>query len=157
MWDEILKAATLVYFPTMLKFILGPIAGYYAKLNIATTIIASVAGMMTVVIVVTYSGDWFKKHILDRLVKKRDPARQATRIQVLWRKILMKYGLSGVAFFTPLFLTPIGGSILALSLNKPKEKIIFVMFISAASWGIAFTLGIYFFLDQIKDWLDYVR
>ena len=58
MWDEILKALTLVFFPAMLKFILGPLGGYVGKLNIATTIIASVAGMMTAVAIITYSGDW---------------------------------------------------------------------------------------------------
>jgi hypothetical protein len=153
MWDEILKAITLVFFPAMLKFILGPLGGYFGKLNIATTIISSVAGMMTAVTVITYSGDWVKKHLLHRVAKPKDPNKPPG----FFARLLTRYGLSGIAFFSPLFLTPIGGAILALSLNKPKGKILFAMFISAAAWAIIFTLGIYFFLDEIKDWLEYVK
>jgi membrane protein DedA with SNARE-associated domain len=153
MWEEILKAITLVFFPAMLKFILGPLGGYFGKLNIATTIISSVAGMMTAVAVITYSGDWVKKHLLHRFARPKDPNKPPT----FFSRVLAKYGLAGIAFFSPLFLTPIGGAILALSLNKPKEKIMFFMFISASAWAIVFTLGIYFFLDQIRDWIEYVR
>lgn len=153
MWDEILKAFTLVFLPSMLKVILGPLGGYVAGLNIATTIIATVAGMMTTVVLVTYSGEWLKKHVIARFIKKKDP----TKPLGWFARLLAKYGLGGIAFFSPLFLTPIAGSILAVGLGKPREKILFAMFISASGWAIAFTLGIYFFIDQIKDWLDYVR
>jgi membrane protein DedA with SNARE-associated domain len=153
MWDEILKAIFAVFLPAMLKFILGPFGGYAAKLNIATTIIASVAGMMTAVAIITYSGDWVKKHLLHRFVKPKDPNKPPG----FFSRILARYGLSGIAFFSPLFLTPIGGALLALSLNKPKDKVMFAMFISASAWAIIFTLGIYFFLDQIREWLDYIK
>ena len=129
-----------------------------AGLNIATTIIASVAGMMTSVALVTYAGDWFKKHVIDRFRKKRDPAViDPPKKSTYFSRLLSRYGLGGVAFFMPLFLTPIAGSIIAVGLGKSKEKILFYMFVSAAGWAIVFTLGIYFFLDQIKDWLEYVR
>jgi membrane protein DedA with SNARE-associated domain len=153
MWDEILKAITLVFFPSMLKFILGPLGGYLGKLNIATTIISSVAGMMTAVTIVTYSGDWVKKHLLPRFSRPKDINKPPS----FFARLLTRYGLSGIAFFSPLFLTPIGGAILALSLNKPKGQILFAMFISASAWAIIFTLGIYFFLDEIKDWIEYVK
>jgi hypothetical protein len=153
MWDEILKAASLVFFPAMLKFILGPLGGYFAKLNIATTIISSVAGMMTAVTVIIYSGDWVKKHLLHRFVRPKDPNKPPG----FFARLLIRYGLSGIAFFSPLFLTPIGGALLALSLNKPKGQILFAMFVSASAWAIIFTLGIYFFFDQIKGWIDYMR
>lgn len=154
MWEEILKAFSLVFLPSMLKGILGPLGGYVAGLNIATTIIASVAGMMTSVALITYSGDWLKKHVIDRFLRKKEhPDKKST----WFGRLLAKYGLTGVAFFSPLFLTPIAGSIIAIGLGKPKEKILFAMFVSASAWAIIFTLGIYFFLDQIKDWLEYVR
>src|SRR5262245_38813234 len=132
MWDEILKAFTLVFVPSMLKTILGPLGGYVAGLNIATTIIATVAGMMTTVSIITYSGDWLNKHLIDRFIKKHDP----TKPPGFFRRMLTKYGLGGIAFFSPLFLTPIGGAILAVSLGKPKEKVLFFMFISASAWAI---------------------
>ena len=57
MWEEILKAIP-VYFSSMLKFILGPIGGFAAGLNLVTTILTTVFGMMTVVFLFTYFGDW---------------------------------------------------------------------------------------------------
>lgn len=153
MWEEILKALTLVFLPSMLKGILGPLGGYVAGLNIGTTIIASVAGMMTTVALITYSGDWLRKHVIDRFLRKKDPNKHPT----WFGNLMARYGLAGVAFFSPLFLTPIAGSIIAVGLGKPKEKILFAMFVSASAWAIIFTLGIYFFLDHIKGWLEYVR
>jgi membrane protein DedA with SNARE-associated domain len=153
MWDEILKAFSLVFLPSMLKGILGPLGGYVAGLNIATTIIGSVAGMMTTVSLITYSGEWLRKHVIDRFVKKKDPKKEPG----FFARLFTRYGLAGVAFFSPLFLTPIAGSIIAVGLSKSKEKILFAMFVSSSAWAIVFTLGIYFFLDQVKGWLDYFR
>src|SRR5690349_3087748 len=106
MWDEILKAIPGVYLPSMLKLILGPLAGYGLGLNIGITMVATVAGMMTVVMVITYSGQMFRARI-ERFFEKRLKEGKVARF-------IMKYGLFGVAFFTPLFLMPIPGALLAL-------------------------------------------
>lgn len=57
--------------------------------------------------------------------------------------LIRKYGLGGVAFLTPLFLTPIGGTIIAVGMGKPKNKIIVFMLISAIGWALVFTALIY--------------
>jgi membrane protein DedA with SNARE-associated domain len=139
MWEEILKAVTAVLLPSMLKFILGPLAGFALGLNIITTIVATVAGMMVTVIIVIYSGQLFRARIERFFAKRRGEGRISRLIQ--------KYGMAGVAFFTPLFLTPIGGSLLALGFlaTHSRRKILLYMLISGLSWGTIFTGAIYFF------------
>jgi membrane protein DedA with SNARE-associated domain len=145
MWEEILKAIP-VYFSCMLKFILGPIGGYASGLNLVTTILTTVFGMMTIVFLFTYFGDWLREKVLPRFFKNRKKFSPGNRrFANIWRK----YGLPGVALLTPLVLTPIGGTLLAVSSGSPKEKIIFYMFISAAVWSVVFSMTIYFFGNEI--------
>jgi hypothetical protein len=139
MWEDILKAIPAVYLPAMLKLILGPLAGYGLGLNMFITMIATVAGTMTVVTVVTNSGQMFRDRI-ERLFSKRPKEGKLARF-------MSKYGLFGVAFFTPLFLMPIPGALLALGLQgkHSKEEILLYMGISASAWSAIFTTVIYFF------------
>lgn len=151
MWEEILKAIP-VYFSSMLKFIFGPLGGYAAGLNMVTTILSTVFGMMTVVFIFTYSGNWLKTKVLSKLTRKKTQfSHTHGRFASLWKK----YGLPGVALLTPIILTPIGGTLIAVSSGSPKEKIIFYMFISASVWAVVFSFSIYFFGDKILP--DFVR
>jgi len=153
MWDEILKAIP-VYFASMLKFILGPIGGYAAKLNVVTTILSTVAGMMTIVVMFTYFGNWLREKVFKKFFAKRKKFSSNNRkFAGIWKK----YGLFGVAALTPLILTPIGGTLIAVSSGSPREKIIVYMFVSAALWGVIFSIAIYFFGDKAKDLIQYVR
>jgi hypothetical protein len=146
MWEEILKAFSGVYLPSMLKFILGPLTGYALQLNLATTILSTVAGMMTVVFGFTFFGNWLRIHVTNRLFPNRKPFSERNRKFVaLWKK----YGIAGVAFLTPLLLTPIGGTLLAISFGTPKDKLIFYMFISASVWASVFSMGIYLFGNSV--------
>lgn len=151
MWEEILKAIP-IYFFCMLKFILGPTGGYAAGLNLVTTILTTVFGMMTVVFLFTYSGNWLREKVLNRFIKKKKHSAAGNqRFANIWKK----YGLPGVAFLTPLILTPIGGTLLAVSSGSPKEKIIFYMFISAAVWSVVFSVAIYFFGNEVLP--DFIK
>lgn len=139
MWEDILKAIPAVYLPAMLKLILGPLAGYGLGLNMFITMIATLAGMMTVVTIITYSGQVFRARI-ERFFEKTLRGGKVTRF-------IAKYGLFGVAFFTPLFLMPIPGALLALGFQgkHSKEEILLYMGISSAAWSAIFTMAIYFF------------
>jgi membrane protein DedA with SNARE-associated domain len=152
MWQEILKSIP-VFLSAMLKFILGPIGGYAARLHIVTTILVTVAGMMTSVIAFTYFGEWIRTRIIDRLFRKRKKKTSVPnpKLVAIWKK----FGLLGIAVLTPVILTPIGGTILALSSGSPKEKIILYMLISAVSWAIIFTVTIYFIGHQaLPAWVQ---
>jgi hypothetical protein len=150
MGEELLKAIP-VYFLSMLKFILGPSSGFVAKLHFLTTLAVTVGGMMTIVFAITYFGQWIKTRILDRFLKGKKFTPNNRRFATIWKK----YGLSGIAFLTPLILTPIGGTLLAVSSGSPREKIILYMFISGLFWGLCFT-GIIYFVGE-KALPDFVR
>jgi membrane protein DedA with SNARE-associated domain len=140
MWEEILKAFSMVYLPSMLKFIFGPLGGYAGKLNMVTTIIATVAGTMTIVLLFSFAGDWIREKVINRFFPKRKRFSERNRKFVtIWKK----YGVAGVAFLTPLILTPIGGTLVAISFGSPRDKLILYMFISASGWATIFSLAIY--------------
>ena len=151
MWEEIIRAIP-VYFSSMFKFIFGPIGGYASGLKLLTTILVTVAGMMTVVLVFTYAGDWVRRRIIERFFGKSDRFTASNKRYVgIWKK----YGLVGVAALTPLLLTPIGGTILAVSSGSAKERIIFMMFVSSAVWSVVLSVVVYFFGNEILP--DYIK
>jgi len=151
MWEEILKAIP-VYFSSMIKFIFGPIGGYAAGLELITTILVTVGGMMTVVLSFAYAGNWIREKVIRRFF---GPRKKFTNSNRRFVRIWKKYGLVGVAALTPILLTPIGGSILAVSSGSPKEKIILFMFVSASVWSVIFSAAIYFFGNEVLP--DFVK
>jgi hypothetical protein len=150
MLEELAKAIP-VYFSSMLKFIFGPLGGYVAGLNIVTTILTTVAGMMTVVLGFTFFGDFLRDKVFKSFFQNRRKFSDRNRKFVrLWRK----YGLVGVAALTPVLLTPIGGTLLAVSFGTPRNRLIFAMFVSASVWSVFLTGVIYFFGNILPDFMQ---
>lgn len=146
MWEEIIKTITLVYLPSMLKFVFGPIAGYTAGLKLLSTILGTVAGTMTVVFLFSYFGDFMQRRVLNTFFRNRKRFSERNRKFVtIWRK----YGITGVAVLTPVLLTPIGGTLLAISFGTPRNKLILYMLISASIWACLFSGAIYFFGNEV--------
>lgn len=144
MLQEILKALP-VYFSCMLKFIFGPAGGYAVGLHPITTILTTVAGMMTVVFLFTFFGEWIRAKIFARFKTGKVDLKRAERFDKIWKR----YGLVGVALLTPVILTPIGGTLLAVGSGSPKEKIIFYMFVSASFWSVVISMAIYIFGNEV--------
>jgi membrane protein DedA with SNARE-associated domain len=148
MWQMILKVAT-VYLSSMLKFVFGPLGGYAAGFSLFVTIIITIAGMMTVVFVFTFFGNWIRENIILRFFKKKKRFSPNNRKFVtIWKR----YGLIGVAALTPVLLTPIGGSLLAVSSGSPREKILLYMLISASVWSVIFSSALYFFGNEVAKY-----
>ncbi len=148
MWDEILKAGT-VYLWSMVKFFFGPIGGKAAGLHIITSMIVTVAGMMTMVVAFTYFGEFIRKRIWERFFKPKadKPPKEKSNF-------LKKYGLAGVAALTPILLSPIGGTLIAVSVSPNREKIILYMFISACIWSVILTCAVYFGYDAVMNLIN---
>ena len=144
MWQEILKAIP-VYFSSMLKFIFGPLGGYGVGLHPITTILTTVSGMMTVVFMFTFFGNWIRKRFFGKFGKRKINLKRAERLEKIWKR----YGLAGVALLTPIILTPIGGTLLAVSSGSPRDKIIYYMFVSASFWSVVISMAIYFFGNEV--------
>jgi len=137
-----------VFLSSALKFILGPLEGYGLKLHFLTTVIATIGGMMVSVVAFTFFGEWLRHVLLKRFFQKKDADQNSEKKKSRFSGFITKYGLGGVAFLTPVFLTPIGGTILAVSLSKSKKKILLFMLISAVFWAFVFT-GIVYLLGRV--------
>jgi membrane protein YqaA with SNARE-associated domain len=140
MWEEILKAFP-IYLLTMLKVVFGPTMGYAAGLHIVTSMLVTFLGMMTSVVLVTFFGKLLHKGVLKKWFEKQEQSAATSK----WKK----YGLTGLAILTPLLLTPIGGSILAVAGGYSRPKIIVYMLISASLFAVIATGIIYYFGPQI--------
>ncbi len=130
----------------MFKFIAGPLGGYLAGFDYVGTVALTVAGMMSSVFVFTFLGKALKQHVLTRLFRNRRKFSTRNRRFVrIWRK----YGTNGVAFLTPVILTPIGGTLLMTSMGTPRSKIMMTMLLSAVFWSMIITAVIYFFGQEV--------
>lgn len=150
MIEEILKAVP-IYISCLFKFIFGPLGGYGVGLHLITTIVVTVGGMMTSVIAFTYFGNWLRTKVLARWMRNRKKFSAGNRRAVRIRTTL---GLAGIALLTPLLLTPIGGTLLAVSIGAPKRRILLYMFVSALFFGVLLSLAVYSFgKSVVPQWI----
>lgn len=125
---------------TALKFFNGPIAGIVMDLTWYETAICSIIGMMLMVTLMSFLGKQAQIWISNYRKTKPKLFSKRSRFAV---KIWLKLGIWGIACFTPLFFTPIGGTLLALSFKVPIPKILFAMLVFAVFWGVLLTFAIF--------------
>jgi len=133
-----------IYFLSLFKFIAGPVLGYAAGYGVLESILVTVAGMMTSVLLFTLIGSKFKNYLKLRFNKKKPIFSKKNRSLV---KIWKKYGEVGIAVITPLILTPIGGTLIMVSFGAKKRHIYINMLLSGIFWATLFCLTI----DQILN------
>ncbi|AKP50432.1 hypothetical protein [Cyclobacterium amurskyense] len=137
--NEYLITFAGIYFLCLFKFIAGPLLGAAAGYGLLEIVIVTVSGMMTSVILFTFLGEWFKTNWTIIIKKKQKRFSKRTRNII---KIWKKFGIWGIAFLTPLILTPIGGTVVLTSFGIAKRKILFTMLVSAFFWAFVFGLSI---------------
>ncbi len=123
-----------------LKFVGGPLMGVALGLSWVETAACTVFGMMFSVTIAMSAGEAMMR--LKRRFLKKPPRcfSRRTRLAVrVWRRT----GLAGIAFLTPLFLTPIGGTALAISFRAGRLAIWLAMLGSAIGWAILQTVLLY--------------
>ena len=125
---------------SMLKFVGGPLAGLALKLSWHETAICSAVGMMMSVLLVLFAGSALE-NIRQRY--RKTPARLFTKRTRMAVRIWQRSGLAGIAVLTPILLTPIGGTALAVSFRVPTLRIVLAMLISGSIWGIIISWGLY--------------
>lgn len=124
-----------VFFISMLKFIGGPLSASLLDFKPIESVIICVLGMMTSVLLFSIVGSWLKTFVLNHFRKPLLFTPKNRMIVRIWNK----FGINGVAFLTPIFLTPIGGTMIATSFGESKKKILISMFISSIFWSIVLT------------------
>jgi membrane protein DedA with SNARE-associated domain len=111
----------------------GPSIGIAIGMPIFLTVLISVLGMMTSVLIFATIGERSGYPSITRLVNYvRNRQGLNEKFQYLWEK----FGIAGVTFLTPVLFTPIIGTILVSAMGSPKGKIIVYMFFSAVFWSI---------------------
>lgn len=128
-----------IYFLCWFKFIAGPVLAAAAGYSILETILVTVFGMMSCVIVFSFIGNKFKRFLESRRkTPKQRFSSKNRRIVSIW----VKYGKVGIAFLTPVFLTPIVGTLLLISFGTQKREIFIHMLWSSILWAIIFSFSI---------------
>lgn len=135
-----------MYFFTMLKYLAGPSIGASQGISIYLSMLINIASMMTVALVFSYFG----LHVKALLIKwgrwpQQKFSPKSRRFVTIWKK----YGLIGIAFFTPILFMPIPGVLIASTLEDSRKAILFHMLWSSVLWSVVFNLIAY----QVKDWL----
>lgn len=138
------------------KFIWGPLAGPRLNLEVWETALCTTVGMMTSVVVLSFLGEKIRIRIIRRQ-RSRKNYRVFTKKRRRLVRIWKKFGIMGIAFFTPLVFTPIGGPIIASAFGVPMRKIIIYMLASALFWSFllsfAFYAGEEAIIDALNNWL----
>jgi uncharacterized membrane protein len=131
----------------MVKFIGGPLAGMSLGLSYLETVLLTVAGMMTSVLVFSYIGRQASRWYAGYRRRYQRPvfSKRSRRVVHIWRS----FGVVGVAFFTPLFLTPVFGTIVAAVFGVPRQKIFVHMLWSASMWGFILTFMVFRFQEMV--------
>ena len=129
-----------VVLASTIKFIGGPLSGIALGLSWLETAICTIVGMMLSVLAITYAG--VALQALQRRFRKGTPKRFSSRTRMAVR-IFKRSGLTGIAFLTPLILTPIGGTALAISFRINRFQILLYMLVSAVFWAVVQTLALY--------------
>lgn len=131
---ETITKYLVVCVSSMFKFILGPVIGPHEHLSVIETSVCTIVGMMVAVVISTYVGENIRDYLMNRK-KRRGNYKVFTRRKRRIVRIFRKFGMFGIAFLTPLLLTPIGGTVIAVSLSINRRKIITYMFVSALFWA----------------------
>lgn len=137
-----------VILASTIKFIGGPLAGIALQLSWIETASCTVIGMMLSVTVVTFAGKGIQQ-IIQRF-RQSKPKRFTSRTRLAIR-IWQRFGMAGIALLTPLVLTPIGGTVLAVAFRVRSGPLLLYMLISATFWALVQTLALYQ-LPGIKNW-----
>ena len=134
-----LKYITVALASTI-KFFGGPLAGAALGLSWIETAICSLVGLLTSVV-----ASLFFSHAFQQLMNKyrtKKPKLFSTRAR--WAvKIWQRFGIHGIAALTPPLFTPIGGTLLAVSLKVKRPTILLFMLLYGALWAVVVTLAVY--------------
>ena len=141
----------LIVFSSMFKFIFGPILGIELGVSVWLTALLTGVGMMASVVLLSYLGEGIRAILLNKM-KKRKRYRVFSKRKRKIVRIWQKFGMSGVAFLTPALLTPIGGTLIALSFGVKRSKIILYMAISAIFWSPIIS----FFIEEIEVFMGFL-
>ena len=136
-----------VYASSAIRFFLGPALGVGYGLGVGVIVLLTTAGMMSTVFFIT-----LLDHIIQIFMPHFFNLKKGKKFTPRTRKFIKiwKYsGIKGVAFITPILLSPVIGVILLNAVGAKKKEIIKWMFISAIIWSSIESILFYLFKDAL--------
>ncbi len=143
----------VVFAMSMFKFVFGCVGGAVRNFSFLETVLVTILGMMTSVIIFTFFGLAIRNWFFIAFKRKRKVfSKRSRKIVKIWRK----YGIVGVAFLTPILFSPIGGTLIAVSFGEKKQRIFFHMLWSAIFWAIILSyITTHFNINSISELKNY--
>jgi len=146
---ELLLKYLAVFFASMAKILLGPIIGEESGLSFTESCIFTLLGASFSAILIMYGGEKVREILNEKIPQKKDK-KVFTKKSRLIVKVWRKYGLYGIAFLTPVLLSPLGGPIIASVLGAPIGKTVRYIFVSCLFWVPITTAAVYGLFDFLK-------
>ena len=154
-WHEI-RQITGIFVLSSVKLGFGGVpAAVFAKFSFFKAVTITTGGGVTGSIVFANISEWVLEN-WDKFRAKYLPAPKKPRKHLLdnkfAHKVKEKWGLAGIAFFTPFILSIPIGTMLAVRFYSDKQKVISYMLISIAAWDML----LYFLYNRFYNFLiDY--
>ncbi len=147
-WSQIL----LIFFLSVIKYGFGLFTAVNSNVGLWQSILTNLVGGAVGVFLFTYFGAaiktwWLRKKYGDSKPKKFT---KWNRFQIFLKD---RFGLVGIAIFSPIILTIPIGVILALQITNNKKKIFFFIYGGCILWSFAIFLIDYFFKFNLMDWI----
>lgn len=123
-----------VYFSSMFKFILGPILGAEESLSVPETAIFTFLGSMSIITLLVWIGEPARNWLAVRNQQK-ESYKVFTKKRRRTIRFYQRFNMKGIAFLTPLFLTPIGGAVISIAFGVKKSTILLNMLWANLFWA----------------------
>ncbi len=138
-WHEIKQIAGIFTLSTV-KFGFGGVPwAVFAHYPFFKGVTITTAGGVTGSILFANISEWAVEHydkFKDRYFPKKKASTKSVFDNKFFHKVKDRWGLAGIAFFTPLILSIPIGTMLAVRFYGDKQKVISYMLISIAAWDI---------------------
>ncbi len=125
------------------------------KSNYALALLSSCTGAVFGSIVFTYlfAGilKWWN-NLKEGMFSSKHPKKVFTKFNRRVIRIKHRFGLTGIAILTPIFLSIPIGAFLAERFYKDKKKVILYLSISAIGWCVILYFLFLFFYETFKSW-----
>ncbi len=125
------------------------------KSNYALALLSSCTGAIFGSVVFTYLFAGILKwwdNLKDGMFTSKHPKKIFTKFNRRVIRIKHRFGLTGIAILTPIFLSIPIGAFLAERFYKDKKKVIIYLSISAIAWCFLLYFIYLFFYDTFRSW-----
>jgi len=129
---------------------MGSLTAVFYNLGLAGSL-ANIIGGTIGIIIFTYLGDFIQAYCIKRFPNQF--GKKFTRSNRFLVRVKQKFGLGGIAAFTPVILSIPVGVLFALALTGDKKKVMISMMVSMLFWATIIFLPYFLFNINIFEWL----